>query len=73
MGGLQHAPQNDERSAGGGLVQRGKKSLMAGAARRKREPSKLGGLTFQTVLVDSQTSDFRFKRLPRNPQFGSRA
>jgi len=31
----------------------------------------LGGWTFHTVLVNSQTSDFRFKRLSRNPQFGS--
>jgi hypothetical protein len=45
---------------------------MAGAASRKREPSQLGGLTLQAVLVDSQTSDFRFQRLPRNPEFGSR-
>jgi len=73
MGDLPHARQNDERSAGGGLVQRVKKRLMAGAARRKREPYQLGGLTFQTVLVDSQTFDFRFKRLARNPQFRSRA
>jgi hypothetical protein len=43
------------------------------SARRKQEQSQLGGLTFQTVLVNSQTSDFRFKRLSRNPQFGSRA
>jgi hypothetical protein len=35
--------------------------------------SQLGGWTVQTVLVDSQTSDFRFKRLPRIPEFRSRA
>ena len=33
-------------------------NLMAGAARRKRERSQLGGSMFQTVLVNSQTSDF---------------
>ena len=84
-----HAQQNDERSAeragiktdSNGWTQllrcvglgRRKEDLIAGAARRKREPSQLGGLTFQTVLVDSQTSDFRFKRLPPNPEFRSRA
>jgi hypothetical protein len=30
--------------------------------------SQLGGLKFQTVLADSQASDFRFKRLSRNPE-----
>ena len=82
-----HAQQNDERSAERGGVddwrgldlhcevvwsKKGKVNLMAGAAFRKREPSQLGGLTLQAVLVDSQTSDFRFQRLPRNPEFGSR-
>jgi hypothetical protein len=37
---------------------KGKVDLMAGAASRKREPSQLGGLTLQAVLVESQTSDF---------------
>jgi hypothetical protein len=55
-----------------GLVEGGKKRLMAGAARRKREPSQLGGLTFLTVLINPQASDFRFKRLPRNPEFRGR-
>jgi len=45
----------------------------AGAARREGRRSQLGELMFQTVLVNSQTSDFRFKRLSRNPEFGSRA
>lgn len=47
----------------------GNENLMAEAARRKQELSRLGGLTFLTVLVDSQTSDFRFKRLSRHPEF----
>ena len=51
----------------------GNENLMAEAARRKQEPSGLGGLTFPTVLVDSQTSDFRFKRLSRQPEFRGRA
>ena len=52
---------------------KGKVNLMAGAASRKREPSQLGGLTLQAVLVDSQTSDFRFKGLLRHSEFGNRA
>ena len=41
------------------------------ALRDKREVvTQLRGLTLQAVLVDSQTSDFRFKGLPRNSQFG---
>jgi hypothetical protein len=48
-------------------------NLMAGAARRKRERSQLGGSMFQTALVNSQTSDFRFERPPRNPQLRSHA
>jgi hypothetical protein len=51
----------------------GNENLMAEAARRKQEPSRLGGLTFPTVLVDSQTSDFRFKRLSRHSEFRGRA
>jgi hypothetical protein len=47
-------------------------NLMAGAARRKREPARLEGLTFP-VLVDSETPDLRFKRLPRNSEFCCRA
>jgi hypothetical protein len=51
---------------------KGKENPMAGAARRKREPARLEGLTFP-VLVDSETPDLRFKRLPRNSEFCSRA
>jgi hypothetical protein len=47
---------------------KGKGNLLAGAACRKRLPSQLGGLKFQTVLADSQAFDFRFKRLSRNPE-----
>ena len=53
-------------------LKKGKENPMAGAARRKREPARLDGLTFP-VLVDSETPDLRFKRLPRNPEFCSRA
>ena len=51
-------------------LKKGKVNPMAGAARRKREPARLDVLTFP-VLVDAETPDFRFKRLSRNPQFGS--
>jgi hypothetical protein len=79
-----HAQQNDERSAErAGIEDYWRRTDLhfevvwvrqcdGRPARRKREPSQLGGLTFQAELVDSQTSDFRFKRLPRNPEFGSR-
>jgi len=48
-------------------------NVMAAPLKESVVLSQLGGLTFQTVLVDSQTLDFRFKRLPRNPEFRSRA
>src|ERR1700722_228462 len=51
---------------------KGKRNPIAGSARRKREPARSEGLTFP-VLVDSETPDLRFKRLPRNSEFCSRA
>src|SRR4029077_13272868 len=84
-----HAQRNDERSAGRAgiedlpatdgltfrseLVQEGEENLMAGAAFESDVVFQLRGVAFQTILIDSQTSEFRFKRLPRNPEFGSRA
>ena len=53
-------------------LKKGNENPMAGAARRKREPARLDGLTFP-VLVDTETPDLRFKRLPRNSEFCSRA
>jgi hypothetical protein len=50
------------------LSKEGKGNVMAGAACPKRRPPQLGGLKLQTVLADSQPSDFRFKRLSRNPE-----
>jgi len=50
------------------LSKEGNENLMAESARRKREPARLEGLTFP-VLVDSETPDLRFKRLPRHPEF----
>ena len=88
IGLMLHAQQNDERPAehagNEGCRRRlalhfevvwskkGKENPMAGAARRKREPARLEGLTFP-VLVDSETPDLRFKRLPRNSEFCCRA
>jgi hypothetical protein len=55
------------------LSNEGKGNVMAGAACAKRRPPQLGGLKLQTVLADSETPDFRFKRLPRNSEFCSGA